>query len=320
MLHLTNGQATLNGLKEGSIPGVHFAWEDPLHDGPVPDFPTLEALSERRARALSDFGWGSYEALRTQFSDRDRTLEGFRSHDETVLWFEHDLYDQLQLMQLLDWFSRQDLAGARLSLVQIGEYPGMRFYGLGQLSGEQLAALFPARVPVTARHLDIGRRAWKAVCAPDPTALTMMAHRSDPAMPFLAAALQRLLEEYPSATNGLSRTEQQLLVSGALGARHRQAFYLQSQEFEACPWGDASVFLRLDGLAAGPNPALDRLGEDEFAINEQGGRLLGAEEDWVGASGGIDRWIGGVHLTGSDAAWRWDEQRKVLAAGRREGA
>jgi hypothetical protein len=28
-----------------------------------------------------------------------------RGEDEIVLWFEHDLYDQLQLLQLLDWLA-----------------------------------------------------------------------------------------------------------------------------------------------------------------------------------------------------------------------
>jgi hypothetical protein len=31
------------------------------------------------------------------------------------------------------------------------------------------------------------------------------------------------------------------------------------------------------------------------------------------ARGGIDRWLGGVHLRGDDAEWRWDGQgRRVV--------
>jgi len=306
MLHLTNGESVVNGFKTVGLPGVHLSWDDPLHDGPVPATASLHDLSDTRARALAGFGWGSYDEIRRRFSDRDRALEGFCDHDETVLWFEHDLYDQLQLVQLLDWFSHQDLAGTRLSLVQAGE-------NLGELDGERLAALLPARTPVTATQLEIGRETWQAFCAPDPTALVEITGRSDPAMPFLAAALQRMLEEYPSASNGLSRTEQQLLVSVALGARTRHAIYRQSQSFEHCPWGDASVFLRLDGLADGPHPVVDRVDargvevEDEFEINPLGERLLGDEDDWQRLSGGRERWIGGVRVQGT-ACWRWNGQ------------
>jgi hypothetical protein len=270
-------------------------------------------LSDVRARALSDFGWGSYSQIRQQFSKRDRTLAGFREHDETVLWFEHDLYDQLQLIQLLDWFSRQDLGGTRLSLVQIGEHPEVTpFHGLGELSGEQLARLLPARVPITARHFEFGRAAWGAVRATDPASLLEIARSTDPAFPFLGAALHRFLEEYPSPQNGLSRTEQQLLVAAALGARQRHALYLQTQSFETCPWGDESVFLRLQGLAGGPNPALTPVGGDGFALNDHGKRLLAGDDDWVRSSGGLDRWIGGVHLLGEDVRWRWSDRRRTL--------
>ena len=314
MLHVTNGDSVIEGFKAGRIPGVYLAWADPLHDGPVPETSSLEELSDVRARALSDFGWGSYSQIRQRFSLRDRTLARFREHDEIVLWFEHDLYDQLQLVQLLDWFSREDLGSTRLSLIQISEHPEVTpFYGLGELNGEQLARLLPARVPITARHFELGRAAWRAVRATDPAALVEIARCTDAALPFLGAALYRFLEEYPWVQNGLSRTEQQLLVGAALGARQRQAFYLQTQSFERCPWGDASVFLRLDGLAAGPNPALTRVSADEFAINDHGKRLLAGDDDWVRSSGGLDRWIGGVHLSGDDVRWRWSDARRTLA-------
>ncbi len=308
MLHVTNGDSVIEGFKAGQIPGVYLAWIDPLHDGPVPDTPSLEELSDVRARALSDFGWGNYSQIRQRLSERDRTLEGFRKHNEIVLWFEHDLYDQLQLVQLLDWFSHQNLGSTRLTLIQIGEHPEKRpFYGLGELSGAQLARLLPARVPITARHFELGRAAWRAVRATDPASLLDIARTSDAALPLLGAALHRFLEEYPWVQNGLSRSEQQLLVAAGLGARQRQALYLQTQSFESCPWGDASVFLRLDGLAAGPNPALTRVSDDEFVINDHGKCLLAGDDDWVRSSGGLDRWIGGVHLLGSEVPWKWND-------------
>jgi hypothetical protein len=37
-----------------------------------------------------------------------------------------------------------------------------------------------------------------------------------------------------------------------------------------------------------------------------GRRVLRGEADHV-ALNGIDRWVGGVHLQGPDAPWRWDE-------------
>lgn len=316
MLHVTNGDSVLMGFRDGGIAGTYLAWRDVLHDGAVPQADSLEALSDVRARVLSEFGGESdYAEMRAGFAERDRTLAGFRAHDETVLWFEHDLYDQLQLLQILDWLSRRDRAGARISLIQIDRHPEVSpFFGLGQLSGRQIADLLPQRQPVSPAQFDIGREAWAAFCAPDPSALAGLATRSFEAMPFLTAALTRCLEEYPSVRDGLSRMERQLLEAGLSGARQRRDYYIASSRQESCPWGDMSVYARLDRLSNGRTPAIDRLGSDEFALNDRGRRLLAGNDDWFG-EGERDVWIGGVHLhAGAVPRWRWDGARRTLVA------
>lgn len=74
------------------------------------------------------------------------------------------------------------------------------------------------------------------------------------------------------------------------------------------PWGDASIFLRLERLAIATEPALVRRGGGACQLTALGKRLLAGEADWVRESGGIDRWLGGVHLQGTTVAWRWDDR------------
>ncbi len=58
----------------------------------------------------------------------------------------------------------------------------------------------------------------------------------------------------------------------------------------------------------------------EMALTERGRQTLAGEADWI-ALGGSDRWLGGVHLDGSAAQWRWDSSssslREVSVAGSR---
>jgi hypothetical protein len=42
-----------------------------------------------------------------------------------VLWFEADLYDQLQLIQVVHRLAELAVDSTRVTLVSIGEYPGM---------------------------------------------------------------------------------------------------------------------------------------------------------------------------------------------------
>ena len=105
MLHVTNGDSAAGKLRAAGIPGAILPWRDVLHDGPVPAGLTLKQLSERRAAYLGERGVAPADELLAGFRSRDARLEDCRTEDEVVLWFEHDLYDQLQLIQLLDWFA-----------------------------------------------------------------------------------------------------------------------------------------------------------------------------------------------------------------------
>jgi hypothetical protein len=113
-------------------------------------------------------------------------------------------------------------------------------------------------------------------------------------MPFLQASIVRFLEEYPSPDDRLSRSERQLLSAASAGARSRRDLYDATQRMEPWPWGDMSVFLRLDSLANGSQPALDRNGE-VFVLNDYGRRLLARDRDAVRART-VDTWLGGAHV------------------------
>ena len=307
MLHITNGDSVVQGFREGGLPGDYLPWRDALHDGPVPETDSLEALSDIRARALAGFGWGKYVDIRDQFAERDQTLLAFRDHEEVVLWFEHDLYDQLQLIQLLDFFASQDLGGTTLSIIQIGEHPEVQpFYGLGQLNGPQLMDLFPVRQEASKDQLALGREAWDAFRAKDPTALLGVAQDNVECLPFLGAAIRRLLEEYPWKVDGLSRLQRNVLRATTDVATRREEICRQSQLFEEAPWGDASVYLRLETLAGARNPAIIKTWNGGYMLSDLGKSLLFEEADWVRARGGVDTWLGGVHLIGTEPQWRWD--------------
>ena len=98
---------------------------------------------------------------RTQFKARDTTFRRAGEHDEIVLWFEHDLYDQLQLIQVLDGLAA--LRGPPISLVCEAEY-------LGNMAPERAAELFGLRNPLTRRHFQEAQAAWAAFRSSDPAA------------------------------------------------------------------------------------------------------------------------------------------------------
>jgi DNA-binding transcriptional MerR regulator len=111
LLHVTNGESAGNTLRQTGLGGAVLPWQDALHEGPVPAVARPELL-RIRADFLSGCGWGSKQAIRSALQRRDRTVTGaLRDRRQVVLWFEHDLYDQLQLLDVLALASAADGTG-----------------------------------------------------------------------------------------------------------------------------------------------------------------------------------------------------------------
>jgi hypothetical protein len=287
---------------------------DVLHEGPVPAALDLDALSEVRAQFVAQMGWAPLEEARKVFEYRNRMIRRFREFAEVVLWFEHDLYDQLQLIQILDWLLMQNRGKTKISLISIGKFPGIgRFKGLGQLNTDQLSSLFDQRQDVTLADFKIASEAWHAFRAPDPSDLEALLGMHTTGLPLLKGALARHLEQFPSLKTGLSRTEKQILQVVIDGVQRMEDMFLAEQDKEERVFMGDNVFWHyVERLKRARVPLLESRIES-LRVTPGGHRILVGNEDAI-ALNGIDRWYGGVHLCGDEAEWRWDERNRKLVS------
>ena len=121
-LNITNGGSAAGTLSEAGVEGTIVSWNDVLHEGPVDSSLSLEEMSRQRARFIAERRWDDFAHVSGDFAERDRVLQHLDYFDEVVLWFEDDLYDQLQLIQLLDFLSRGTARRKTLSLIQVDGY------------------------------------------------------------------------------------------------------------------------------------------------------------------------------------------------------
>lgn len=242
ILHITNGDSAADTLAKLFPHDTILSWNDVLHDGPVPPGLNLDQLSEVRARFIADCGWAPYEKALADFRRRDSLLARYAEFSETVLWFEHDLYDQLQLIQILDLFRDQLKLGhdLNLSLVQASDY-------LGSMPLHKVGELFPGRQTVTREQLELAADAWHAFRADDPRGLESFLEQ-DEALPYLGAALERYCEEFPWIDDGLTRTQRTIRLLQSAGITDpRQLFRAVTQTEDPIWMGDSSFFLVLEG-------------------------------------------------------------------------
>jgi Domain of unknown function (DUF1835) len=296
MLHVTNGDFAVPRLRAAGVRGDVLPWRDVLHEGPVPAGLDDAGLRAVRARFLAGGTELDEDEVATSLAERDaRLASAARDGEPITLWFESDLYDVLQLLQILE---RIPPTQAALALVDRDPWRGV-----AELETEELAALEPA--PVTQAQHPLAALAWAAFRAPDPSVLHVLAART-PELPAVGHALRRHLEQFPWAGSGLSRSERALLAAIDAGAGDREAAFRAAQGEEERPFlGDATAFGYLDRLAGGPAPLLD-----DITLTAHGREVL-AGADWRGQP---ERHLGGITLAAGAPRWRWDPATGRLAS------
>jgi len=297
ILNITNGDCAVEIMKKANIPGELLPWHDVLHDGPVPADLSLEELSKVRAKFIVERGWGTPEEIEKDFLQRDNTLKSYQKYGKIILWFEHDLYDQLQILQILDWFHNNLVKNeVSLSIICTDKY-------LGMLSADEMCDLFKYEELVTEKHLILSHLAWKAFRSSSPEPWSALMNNDTSPFPFLGDAILRMLEEYPSSSNGLSRTAQQALKIISEGEERPLRVFCSNQELEKSVFlGDSSFWFILQELLTSAPPllklpegkelSLPASPDQKLTITREGRDILSGKRSWIDITK-IDRWIGG---------------------------
>jgi hypothetical protein len=313
---ITNGDHAAHALAAHFPDAEILIWRDVLVEGPVPGGIDGEALAGIRARHIEQ-AFGMHD-VRADFTRRNEALSRIAPADKVELWFETDLHDQLQIIELLP----------RLAQITVNNAPLLTLCP-PPLSAHIEQAATSLREVTNADH-DAAATMWSAFRADTPEAILAQA-TAEGALPEARRSLQRLLEEYPSPRDGLGRIERNALFAIRDGAITPALAFRHYQQTEELPFlGDLGFFYRLEQLASGPSPLVQGLPEGGIAsaarsnrtveytdtlieLTDIGHAVLEGRNDFI-ALNGIDRWIGGVRLT-PDNLWRFDPATKTLARG-----
>ena len=280
----------MGALSAAGVPGTIMAWDDVLHDGPVPGGLAAPKLARVRARFLA--GDEAPAPIEARLLERDERLAG--ASGRVVLWFEHDLYDQLQLIQVLDRLTGRP----HVEIVPQDTH-------IATDSREGLAGKFGTARKVTTEAVKTAAEVWSTFTAETPEALAAnFRANSPPLLPHLRGALRRWLEMFPDG-NGVGRTERLVLELLGTGPTSGLELFRRTQAAEEARFrGDWSFWGVLDGLRSGLIQA-DKGPHHKavWAITPLGRAVLAGQADRI-AEVGIERWHGGTRLT-TESHWRW---------------
>ena len=302
-LHITNGDATVDLLRHAGFSGTFLPWRDILHLGPVPSDLPLEQLSTQRAAFIAGMGWADQSSVEAAFVSRDQQLAQAGSFDSIMLWFEHDLYDQLQILQLLSWFDeRQDLL-PRTQLINPDKH-------LGYHTPEEAKALVDIAVPVTQQMTTLAVRGWLAYGRQTPEDWASLLTQDTSVLPHLHNAILQSMGELPSSARGLTDTESRILSLIDSGHTNRRALFRQYCNTTPAQFhGDMSFFWLLDQLLL-DQPLLLEEKDDELSLTALGTEVLNNATRWQRHYSN-KLWLGGYRID-NNPIYCWDNANRDL--------
>lgn len=334
MLHITNGDAVAEKLREAGLEGTLLPWREDYTEGPVAAQMDGPQIRQKRGAYLEE----AYGIPRRLYAEACGAQEAALAQaaaqgEEIVLWMEHDLFDQTMqacLLHRLAVLAADAAQPLRLQLVTIGSYPGIEpFHGLGQLTAAQLAQLYPERRPVSAEAVALSRLAWEAYTSPDPRSVEVLLQADTAPLPFLREAFAAHLSRFPSVKDGLGLIERAALQAVSAGIHHlTPLFAAATNPHPLLGIGDLAFWAYLHRMSIGNAPlirlsipdGLPRYGDSSplpgitAHLTPEGQDVLLGKADYV-KLGGVDRILGGVHVAGKEAVWRWDADNRRLVQG-----
>jgi hypothetical protein len=147
----------------------------------------------------------------------EKTLKEYRSlcnhkqQDEIILWFEFDLFCQINMIAVLSWLKthRRD---AQISLVCSGNEDGSdKMYGLCDLEDDRLQTLYKKRKHLSQDDIEFADYVWQLYCSDNPIRLENMSDFEHYHFDYLSEAIKVHLKRFPTIKNGLNEIENRIL-------------------------------------------------------------------------------------------------------------
>lgn len=216
ILHITNGDTTTKYLKKLKFSGEFITWREMLCEGKT----TSDVGSEDFWRNRFDFFKTTYKVSKQKFIDY--TLKEYRSlckkkdQKEIVLWFEYDLYSQINMLAIISWLKRYR-EGYQISLVCSGKVGNSKkMFNLSELNEKQIQDHFKNRMELTQDDIGYADYIWQLYCSDSPLRLETV-YKFNPMSPFeyLASAIEAHLQRFPSIENGLNTIENTILKTAS---------------------------------------------------------------------------------------------------------
>ncbi len=211
LLHITNGDILTKRLNTLKLKGDIITWREMLCEGKT----LTNVGSESFWKARFEFLNKNYKVSKSWFIEKTlkeyRSLCNHKQQDRIVLWFEHDLFCQINMLAVISWL-KVHRKYAEISLVCSGkEDESDKLYGLNDLNDQQLSSLYTNRTVLTRDDIEYADYVWQLYCSDNPIRLENLKDFKNYQFDYLSDAITSHLHRFPSIKNGLNVMENNIL-------------------------------------------------------------------------------------------------------------
>ena len=211
LLHISNGDSFTSKLEQLPLKGDIITWREMLCEGQTLSNVGSESFWKTRFEFLSK----NYKVSKSWFVEKTlkeyRSLCNHKQQDKIVLWFEYDLFCQINMLAVISWL-KTHRRHAEIFLVCSGKEDDTdKMYGLSELSDEQLMHLYDTKVQLTQDDIEYADYVWQLYCSDNPMRLENLMDFEDYQFQYLSEALKTHLRRFPSIKNGLNEIENHIL-------------------------------------------------------------------------------------------------------------
>ncbi len=211
LLHITNGDSLTNRLESLHLKGDIITWREMLCEGKTLTNVGSESFWKTRFEFLSK----NYKVTKSWFVEKTlkeyRSLCNHKQQDQIVLWFEYDLFCQINMLAVISWL-KTHRKYAHISLVCSGNKDETdKMYGLGEVNDEQLLELFENRIELSQDDIEYADYVWQLYCSDNPIRLENLTDFRNYQFDYLSDAIKSHLRRFPTIKNGLNHIENHIL-------------------------------------------------------------------------------------------------------------
>lgn len=214
LLHITNGDSFTERLEQLPIQGDIITWREMLCEGKTISTVGSESFWKTRFEFLNK----NYKVSKSWFIEKTlkeyRSLCNYKQHDKIVLWFEYDLFCQINMLAVISWL-KTHRRHAEISLVCSGKEDNTdHLYALNELTEAQLMHLYDEKQVLSQDDIEYADYVWQLYCSDNPIRLENLTETDNSRFQYLSAAIEAHLKRFPKISNGLDQIESDILQLG----------------------------------------------------------------------------------------------------------